>query len=157
MTDEQLTQLIKKVSQEYFGKPFIHQANFNPRLKTTGGRFHLKDRHIDINPKMYQVFGMETLVGVIKHELCHYHLYNEGLPSQHKDQQFKVLLKQVGGLRFAPSLKKQTHKTLHIYQCSNCGRVYQRVRKLDTKRYVCGKCRGKLKFVKDLKLSPENH
>jgi Uncharacterized protein conserved in bacteria len=33
MTDQELTELIKKVSQEYFGKPFVHQAYFNSRLK----------------------------------------------------------------------------------------------------------------------------
>ncbi|KRL66162.1 SprT family protein [Companilactobacillus versmoldensis] len=154
MTDQELTQLIKKVSQEYFGKPFLHQANFNSRLRTTGGRFHLKDRHIDINPKMYQVYGEKVLIGIIKHELCHYHLYNAGLPSQHRDRQFKVLLQQVGGLRYAPNVNQQNHhKKLHVYQCSNCHRLYKRVRKLNTRRYVCGKCHGKLKFIKDIEIS----
>ncbi|MCH4008942.1 SprT family protein [Companilactobacillus sp.] len=154
MTDQELTELIKKVSQENFGKPFIHQANFNSRLQTTGGRFHLRDRHIDINPKMYQIYGRDTLIGIIKHELCHYHLYNAGLPSQHRDREFKVLLKQVGGLRYAPSVKNvKHHKRVHVYECTKCGTIYRRVRKLDTKRYVCGKCRGKLKFVNDIELS----
>lgn len=136
MTDEELTELIKKVSQKYFGKPFVHKANFNSRLKTTGGRFHLKDRHIDINPRVYQIYGMPELVGVIKHELCHYHLYN-------------------AGLRYAPKLTtgKKMHKNIHLYECSKCHLKYQRVRKLDTSRYVCGKCHGKLKFVKDIQMS----
>jgi SprT-like protein len=154
MTDEELTELIKKVSQDNFGKPFIHHANFNPRLRSTGGRFHLNDRHIDINPKMYEVYGEDVLIGIIKHELCHYHLYNEGLPSQHRDHEFKVLLQQVGGLRYAPSVKKQNrHRKLHVYECTKCGTIYRRVRKLDTRRYVCGNCRGKLKFVNDIELS----
>lgn len=153
MTNEELTALIKKVSQENFGKPFVHQAFFNSRLRTTGGRFHLRDRHIDINPKMYQAYGMDTLVGIIKHELCHYHLYNAGLPSQHKDHEFKMLLKQVGGLRYAPALtNKSRHRTIHVYECSKCHTVYQRVRKIDTKRYVCGKCRGKLEFIKNINI-----
>ncbi|WP_125715062.1 SprT family protein [Companilactobacillus kedongensis] len=155
MTNQELTELIKKVSQEYFGKPFVHQANFNSRLKTTGGRFHLKDRHIDINPRVYQIYGMSELIGVIKHELCHYHLYNAGLPAQHRNREFKLLLKQVGGLRYAPSLTtgKKKHKTIHLYECTQCHLKYQRVRKLDTKRYVCGKCHGKLKFIKDIQMS----
>ncbi|MQS52469.1 SprT family protein [Companilactobacillus mishanensis] len=154
MTDNELTELVKKVSQEEFGKPFIHHANFNSRLKTTGGRFHLKDRHIDINPKMYEVYGEKVLIGIIKHELCHYHLYNAGLPSQHKDRDFKVLLNQVGGLRFAPDVRQANrHHTIHVYECSKCGTIYRRVRKLNTGRYVCGKCHGKLKFIKDIKIS----
>lgn len=153
MTDEELTALIKKVSQESFGKPFIHEAFFNNRLRTTGGRFHLKDRHIDINPKIYQAYGMDTLIGVIKHELCHYHLYNSGMPSQHKDHEFKALLSQVGGLRFAPTLNNSNqHKILRVYECTNCHTVYRRVRKINTRRYVCGKCRGKLKFVKNISI-----
>lgn len=154
MTDQELTKLIKEVSQKYFGKPFVHQAFFNKRLRTTGGRFHLRDRHIDINPLMYQVYGREVLIGVIKHELCHYHLYNENLPSQHKDKEFKLLLKKVGGLRFAPDVRKANrHKKLHVYECSKCHLIYRRVRKLDTKRYVCGKCHGKLKFIKDIEIT----
>lgn len=153
MNNQELTELIKKVSQEYFGKPFIHQAFFNSRLKTTGGRFHLNDRHIDINPKIYQQFGYETLVGVIKHELCHYHLYNDGLPAQHKDRTFKVLLAQVGGLRYSPIQSTVRNKTYHVYECQNCHHIYRRVKKINTRRYVCGKCRGKLKFLKDIQIS----
>lgn len=151
MNDQELTELIKKVSQEYFGKPFIHQAFFNARLKTTGGRFHLKDRHIDINPKIYQQFGMDTLVGVIKHELCHYHLYNDGLPAQHRDRTFKILLQQVGGLRYSPIQSVTKVKTYHVYECTNCRHIYHRVKRINTAKYVCGKCRGKLKYVKDLR------
>ncbi|ALB29491.1 SprT family protein [Companilactobacillus heilongjiangensis] len=153
MNNQDLTELIKKVSQEYFGKPFIHQACFNSRLKTTGGRFHLNDRHIDINPKIYEQFGYGTLVGVIKHELCHYHLYNDGLPAQHRDRTFKVLLQQVGGLRYSPIQSSVKKKTYHIYECSNCHHIYRRVKKLNTQKYVCGICRGKLKYIKDLNIS----
>ncbi|WP_099974333.1 SprT family protein [Lactobacillus terrae] len=151
MTDKELTELIKKVSQNYFGKPFIHKANFNNRLQTTGGRFHLKDKHIDINPKILDKYGKDELIGVIKHELVHYHLYISGLPSQHKDKEFKHLLKKVGGSRYAPPMKSTVKsRTRHQYICSNCGLEYLRVKKIDTKRYVCGKCGGKLIFVKDI-------
>lgn len=153
MTDLELTTLVKRVSQEYFGKPFIHQAYFNSRLKTTGGRFHLRDRNIDINPKIYRDFGKEELVGVIKHELCHYHLYNDGLPAQHKDRTFKILLQQVGGSRFSP-IKSSVHKkTYHVYECTNCQHIYHRIKKINIRRYVCGKCHGKLKYIKNITIS----
>lgn len=153
MTDQELVKLIKKVSQDYFGKPFVHQAFFNPRLKTTGGRFHLNDRHIDINPKIYQQFGYDELVGVIKHELCHYHLYNDGLPAQHKDHEFKTLLQQVGGLRFSPIHSSVKRKIFHVYQCDRCGTIYHRVRKINLRKYVCGKCHDKLKYLKDITIT----
>lgn len=151
MNNSDLNELVKKVSQEYFGKPFIHQAYFNVRLKTTGGRFHLKDRNIDINPKIYQQFGYDTLVGVIKHELCHYHLYNDGLPAQHRDHSFKILLKQVGGLRYSPIQGQTKKKTYHLYQCVKCQTQYVCVRRIDTKRFVCGKCHGRLEYLRDIK------
>lgn len=150
MTDPELNELVKKVSQEYFGKPFVHQAYFNNRLKTTGGRFHLKDRNIDINPKVYQQFGEEALIGVIKHELCHYHLYNDGFPAQHRDRNFKVLLKQVGGSRYSPIQRQRRKKNYHLYQCTKCQTEYYRVRKINTKRFVCGKCHGKLEYLRDV-------
>ena len=153
MNDQELTELIKKVSQEYFGKPFVHQACFNSRLKTTGGRFHLNDRHIDINPKIYRDFGYQELIGVIKHELCHYHLYNDGLPAQHKDRSFKILLAQVGGSRYSPIQPTRKKKNYHIYECSNCHHIYRRVRKMNLQRYVCGKCHGKLKYLQDMLIS----
>ncbi|GEO47579.1 SprT family protein [Companilactobacillus kimchii] len=151
MNNSDLNELVKKVSQEYFGKPFIHRAYFNSRLKTTGGRFHLKDRNIDINPKIYQQFGYDTLVGVIKHELCHYHLYNDGLPAQHRDRSFKILLKQVDGLRYSPIQSQAKKKTYHLYQCVKCQTQYIRVRRIDTKRFVCGKCHGRLEYLRDIK------
>jgi len=150
MTDQELTDLIKKVSQEYFGKPFIHKAYFNSRLKTTGGRFHLKDRNIDINPRIYQEFGQTELIGVIKHELCHYHLYNDGLPAQHRDHEFKVLLKQVGGPRYSPIPSSKKAKKYHIYECKKCQTIYKRVKRINTSRFVCGKCHGKLEYLRDI-------
>lgn len=153
MSDQELTELIQKVSQEYFGKSFIHRAMFNSRLRTTGGRFHLNDRHIDINPRIYQEFGNQALIGVIKHELCHYHLYNDGLPAQHKDRSFKVLLKQVGGLRYSPIQSTVKSKTYHVYECSKCHTIYRRVKKINLRKYVCGKCHSKLKYLKDIKIS----
>ena len=34
-----LTEYVQSVSLEDFGRPFIHQAQWNSRLRSTGGRF----------------------------------------------------------------------------------------------------------------------
>ena len=52
-----LTDYVKQVSLEDFGRPFIHQAQWNSRLRSTGGRFFPKDGHLDFNPKIYQELG----------------------------------------------------------------------------------------------------
>ncbi len=97
MTNEQLQKMVEDISIKYFAKPFRHRAYFNSRLKTTGGRYHLNDHNIDINPKMDDGQTHEVLIGIIKHELCHYHLHLAGYSAKHNTKQFKQLLKAVGG------------------------------------------------------------
>ena len=101
-----LTDYVKQVSIEDFGKPFKHQAQWNTRLRSTGGRFFPKDGHLDFNPKVYQELGLEVFRKIVRHELCHYHLYYEAKGYKHKDAAFKKLLKEVDGLRFVPPLIK---------------------------------------------------
>lgn len=92
MTDEQLTVLVKEISIKQFNKPFLHTALFNSRLRTTGGRYLLSNHHIEVNRKYFDEFGLDELEGIIKHELCHYHLHIEGKGYKHGDQDFKKLL-----------------------------------------------------------------
>ncbi|WP_048948172.1 SprT family protein [Enterococcus faecalis] len=121
MTDQALQTLVEKISIVFFQKPFLHQATFNRRLKTTGGRYHLASHHLDFNPTVFLKYGQEELEKVIKHELCHYHLHLAGKGYQHKDKDFQ-------------------------YQCQSCGEVILRKRRIDTTRYVCGKCHGRLSW-----------
>ncbi len=154
MNDKDLQNLVETVSLESFGKPFLHQAYFNARLRTTGGRYMLSSHHIEINKKYFEQLGMDELIGIIKHELCHYHLHLEGRGYKHRDQDFRLLLKKVGAPRFCSSLpdrpmRSQSKKVL-IYACKECNQIYRRRRAVDTKRYVCGKCKGKLVLEKEL-------
>lgn len=141
MTNEELQDLVESTSLTYFGRPFLHRAYFNARLKTTGGRYHLQSHDIDFNEKMVTYFGEETLIGVIKHELCHYHLHLMGKGYQHKDREFKQLLAQTGGLRFAPNVREVDGSINYTYQCDTCGGKIHRMRRLNTKRYGCAKCK----------------
>ena len=139
-----LTNYVRQVSFEDFGKPFKHQAQWNTRLRSTGGRFFPKDGHLDFNPKVYQELGLEVFRKIVRHELCHYHLYYEGKGYKHKDVAFKKLLKEVNGLRFVPPLSNTSQKTILTYNCQDCKQLFQRKRKINTDRYRCGLCRGKL-------------
>ncbi|GAX03275.1 SprT family metallopeptidase [Secundilactobacillus pentosiphilus] len=147
MTDQELQQLVERISRQSFGKPFRHKAVFNGRLRTTGGRYYLQDHHIDINPRMLSVFGEATLEGVIKHELVHYHLHLAGQSGQHRTRAFKQLLRAVGGLRYAPRQPEQAKPVKYlVYRCEKCGQVYRRRRRINTQKFVCGKCHGRLIF-----------
>ncbi len=153
MKDSELQQLVEKISIKSFGRLFRHKASFNSRLRTTGGRYLLGTHNIEINKKYLEQLGEEELIGIIKHELCHYHLHIEGRGHQHRDQEFKQLLKKVGAPRFCTPLPerkvKRRLKKILIYQCSQCRISFQRKKRIDTRRYVCGKCRGSLEKAKE--------
>jgi SprT-like protein len=156
MQNNELQILVEKISLELFGKPFKHKATFNSKLRTTGGRYLLGTHNIEINRKYLEQLGETELIGIIKHELCHYHLHLEGRGYQHRDADFKFLLKKVGAPRYCNRLtempKKRTSKKLLIYQCTKCNLQYKRRKSINTSRYVCGKCRGKLKKVAEIKV-----
>ena len=149
MTDQQAQQLVEQLSIQYFNEPFLHNAYFNARLKTTGGRYLLRSHDIELNYKLYEQFGLEELRGIILHELCHYHLHIKGLGYKHRDQDFKTLLKKVGAPRFCSSVEREVKSSpkIYIYQCTGCKLEYTRKRKVNTVKYKCGKCLGNLKLI----------
>lgn len=107
MDNKELQKLTEDISETYFKKPFRHQALFNDRLKTTGGRYLLTSHNIELNRKYLIEHGREELIGIIKHELCHYHLHLEGKGYKHRDRDFRTLLQQVNAPRFCTPLKKK--------------------------------------------------
>lgn len=147
--DMELQRLVEEISLREFGKPFLHRATFNPRLRSTGGRYHLKTHHLDFNPKQLENNGVEELIRIIRHELCHYHLHLEGKGYRHRDTDFKQLLKQVGGARYCkplPKVKKSRPYTFAL-QCKSCGMEYLRKKRMDPAKYRCGRCRGTLRLI----------
>lgn len=148
MTNQELQQLVEKISVEQFKQPFEHRATFNKRLRTTGGRYLLATHDIEINPLMFTEFDLNNLIGIIKHELVHYHLHIRHLPHMHRDKNFKQLLKQVDGLRYAPPVTKpQNPQKYWIYVCENEHKIY-RQRRINTTRFVCGHCKTALKLAR---------
>ena len=148
MDDKGLQQWVESISLESFGLPFLHEATFNGRLRSTGGRYFPTTHNIDISRAQFESYGPEETEKIIKHELCHYHLHLQKRGYQHRDPEFKALLQQVGGTRFCQRLPGQETKRLpyrYMLTCTGCGIQFKRKRKVDLKRYVCGKCRGRLR------------
>ncbi len=137
LTNELLTMRVRQISLDKFQRPFLHQAYWNYRLISTGGRFFPKDGHLDFNPRMAELPEFERIV---LHELTHYHLFMQHRGYRHQDVDFKATLKKVGGSRYAPTITNPKF----TYQCENCGLLFYRQRKIKISKYRCGKCGGKL-------------
>lgn len=143
MQDTELQKYVENISLKYFQKPFTHLAVFNARLRTTGGRYHLETHHLDFNPKILKQFGEKVFEGIVKHELCHYHLHLEEKGYRHRDQDFKELLQEVNGLRYTPSLEEERETIKRWeYQCHGCTQRIYRQRRFNVKKYVCAECKG---------------
>jgi len=141
LTNQDLFNLINELSLRYFDKPFKHEATFNYRLRTTGGRYIPTKKVIEINPK-YMVELEEEFIGIIKHELCHYHLHIEGRGYKHGDEEFKELLAATGSPRFCKPLPSNQGKYNYLYMCTECKSEYKRMRRVNTDKFRCGKCKG---------------
>ncbi|MFX3619480.1 MAG: SprT family protein [Sporolactobacillus sp.] len=146
MTEEELQELVQKISLRDFHRAFRHNASFNARLRTTGGRYLLTTHCLEFNPKQFEHFGLDPFIKIIKHELCHYHLHLEGRGYRHRDTDFRVLLQQVGGSRYCGKIPGADNRSefRYTYRCTSCGMLYNRKRRLDTAKYVCGSCGGRL-------------
>ncbi|KMK76933.1 SprT family protein [Alkalihalobacillus pseudalcaliphilus] len=152
MEREELQLLVEGISLRHFGLVFKHEARFNHRLRTTGGRYLLRSHDIEFNPKQLEAFGREEFEKIIKHELCHYHLHLQGRGYQHKDRDFKEMLSRVGGARYCRSIPGTHNVSAKVlkYICQDCQQLYERKRSINISKYVCGKCSGKLKkFIKN--------
>ncbi|MGX7051965.1 SprT family protein [Leuconostoc palmae] len=141
LSQKQLQLLVQKISVQNFGMPFEHTAVFNKRLKTTGGRYLLNTHDIEFNPKMVD---LSEFIGIIKHELVHYHLHQQQKGYRHCDKEFKQLLADVKGLRYAPNIATADSSILR-YICEN-GHIIIRKRRFDISKYRCAKCGSKILF-----------
>ncbi|ARJ50234.1 SprT family protein [Staphylococcus lutrae] len=146
MNDQMLQQLTEEIAIASFGQPFRHQAYFNKRLRTTGGRYLLQSHDIEINPKQFEHFGEKALIEIIKHELCHYFLHLSGKGYQHKDRDFKLLSEKVQAPRYCQPIEKYEQRAKYEYVCQSCGTCYRRIKRVNVTQMRCGRCRGKIEL-----------
>lgn len=150
MEDGELQAWVERVSLRDFGLPFRHKATFNDRLTVTGGRYFTRTHNIEISRRQLEQFGEEAVEGIIKHELCHYHLHLGKKGYRHRDRDFKELLRKVGGSRYCgaiPGAARKKEPYRYRLTCADCGMEYLRKRKVNVRKYVCGRCRGRLRLV----------
>ncbi|HLR67300.1 MAG TPA: SprT family protein [Virgibacillus sp.] len=146
--EKSLWYFVNEISKKHFQKPFQHDVKFNNRLRTTGGRYIPAQKKIELNPKYVIELDVNEFIGIIKHELCHYHLHIEGRGYRHGDKEFKDLLKRTRSPRHCRPLPSNINNYNHRYRCERCNGIYKRIRRVDVKKYRCGKCNGKLTIMK---------
>ncbi|MDD9783685.1 SprT family protein, partial [Priestia megaterium] len=65
MNDKDLQILVEEISLKLFHKTFRHEATFNSRLSTTGGRYLLRTCNIEVNYKYFEQYGRQEIVEII--------------------------------------------------------------------------------------------
>ena len=147
-TNVELLELARNVSIQNFCRPFLHDCRFNSRLRSIGGRYLLQSHDIEINWRYALQVGWDGLIDTIKHELCHYHLHMTGKGYRHRDKDFQLLLARVNGVRYADRSALHLRAYRYEYLCQSCGTKYLRRNRMNVKKFVCGKCKGKLHLMK---------
>ena len=99
MDEQEIQRLVEEVSLQYFGMPFyIRRCLIVDCAQLVGVIYCI--HNIELNYRYYEMYGKEELVGIVKHELCHYHLHITGGGYKHRDKDFRELLKAVDAPRF---------------------------------------------------------
>lgn len=135
----------------------IKHVSFNNRLRTSAGRA-VRERccrehwHIELNPKYYQAYGLERVVGTYLHELAHVaaHVFYGDLGHS---KNFKRLCDEFGGTMNPGQGSRSpaanvTSDFLEIlpkwrYSCPGCGQSFIRIRRISARKIqqaYCVKC-----------------
>ncbi|HSL94197.1 MAG TPA: SprT family protein [Bacillota bacterium] len=136
--DTDLQSMTERLSVECFGKPYLGQARLNPRLRTSAGRFLGGSEVIEVNPAYIDTHSEAGLIDTLKHELIHYHY-----PKAGHGPVFRREAARIGCSRFCAPLPGSAPRLRYL--CQSCGHIYLRKRRVDVRKYSCGKCQGKLR------------
>ena len=150
LTNEGLLELTKKIADGSFHRKFKGTIKYNNRLTRTGGyttccKLKEGETNIDISFQHAKYLGKRELVGIIKHELCHYFLYIDKLPCDHKDATFISLAKQAGAPLHCGRLNK------YLYYCPHCKAYRVSISKFQNIS-LCGKCSHVVSYIGKNKL-----
>lgn len=149
-----LNQAIKEC-QEWYKETYLQSCNIpisvNGRLKRVVGRFLCTYRkvngkiisksncRIELSKNAFNDY--KELINTIKHEMTHYYCFINDLPFRDSDNYFKVLCIK-NNVPLSSDLKIEHH----YYSCDcGCGFRYT-LRKINSNKYICKKCGGKLSY-----------
>lgn len=140
MDNNELLALVRQIAHDSFGREFHGTVAFNNRFRARGGDVDVRRRHIRVSQALMAAYGPEAVAGVIKHELCHLFLADDGLPYGHRSPRFKALLAAVGAPRFAPGQNNRpaARYVRYYYRCRWCDSRFAANKRLNI---ACPQCR----------------
>lgn len=117
------------------------------RMSAKLGAFVLKGNkpyEIVLSINLIENYNLDTIVDVLKHECVHYALYSLGRPFKDGQTDFESELKR---LNISSTYTYSFKGTVHVYKCNTCNIVFHKRIKGYEKRYRCGRCRKKFKYL----------
>jgi predicted SprT family Zn-dependent metalloprotease len=123
MKTTQLYAYAKQYAQQYWGLTFNLRIVENGRLGRARARFVRRagEQYIDFNPEILKHDSEENILMTLKHEVCHWAVYNTKGHPYHKDGHpfFESELVRIGS--HSTGTVGATGNYYHI-SCSKCGR-----------------------------------
>lgn len=152
--DHELAWIGNQLSLTYFGRPCKVPIEWDKSLKNAAGYFTFEKRtrkplRIVQSMWQYNQFGAQHVIGTLKHELAHYHLFLEGKPFEDEEEIFKLECERIGAPLFALAM----HEGYHT-RCSECG-TYSGLEKKERKKLISRCCKKPLQFGPYLLVFPD--
>jgi SprT-like protein len=148
-TEEELQALAETYSQRFWGSPCLIPVVWNGRLTKTMGRFMFRKKKkgptealsIELSKHAARSLNEKQFAAVLLHELCHYHMFRQGLPFEDHHPEFEKELKRVGAI--STNTLRIPQKGFKLY-CSKCEAYLGQRKRLNLDRYKSQCCHAPL-------------
>lgn len=165
-TVHQMKTVADELSLKYWGQRFPEEIRINGRLTRSLGRCHFRRNNNtgEITPSRIELAGRlvsgnyseQTIMSVLKHELCHWFLAYQEKPFRDGDPVFEAEIKRIGAHSTGII---EVSGQVYIAACSKCKKssyssnTKSKVMKYVRGSYSSGCCRAKLvyeeKYIED--------
>lgn len=150
---DELQDIANELAIECFLTSLNIPVVYNTKLKNAMGRFGADNKGMRIELQPMTEYTLETFIGVLKHELCHWYCYINNKPYNDGDEYFENHIKRIN----APSTNEiEAYTRLQAFACSNMNcnnpkKLYTRTAKsyhrLKVKGAVCPLCGANVTYI----------
>lgn len=151
---KELAWIGNQLSLTYYGRPCKVPIEWDKSLNNAAGFFAFNQhthKPIRIVQSMWQYnqFGAQHVIGTLKHELAHYHLFTEGKPFRDEDEAFKQECRRIGAPLYALAMKEGYETS-----CEACG-MFTGLEKKERKKLKSRCCKEPLHFGSYVLIFPD--